>query len=316
MQMATQKWVADCKRRNGKHMSKILVTGASGNLGKATLKSLLKRKTANQLVGLVRDPSKADDLAALGIELRQGDYLDADSLSRAFKDVQKIMLTATHAFTDRKTAHANVIDAAAEAGVQHLVYMPIYRKAGSTFTMKEITDEDNFSIAKLQSSGLAYTLVQHPPFMEPAMMYAGPTAIEKGVRVPAGNGKFTAATRDDLAAAHATVLAEPGHEGKSYYLSGAPAVSWAEIAGILSEVYGKDVPYIAVSDDEYIRSMAELGFPDFVAPFILKWVQGMNQGEWGEVTDDLETLIGRKPTTPAEYLRSVAETAQAEERAL
>ena len=61
--------------------------------------------------------------------------------------------------------------------------------------------------------------------------------------------------------------------------------------------------------------MAALGFPDFVAPFILKWVQGMNQGEWEEVTNDLETLIGRKPTTPAEYLRSVAEAARAQESA-
>jgi NAD(P)H dehydrogenase (quinone) len=296
-------------------MSKILVTGASGDIGRKTVLHLLKKRPASDVIGLVRDPAKAEDLAALGVELRQADYLDRESLTRAFAGVEKLMLTSTHAFTDRKTAHANAIDVAAETGARHLVYMPIYHKAGSTFTMKEITEEDIFSIEKLRSSGLAYTLVQHPPFMEPAIMYAGPKAVETGVRVPAGNGKFTAATRDDLAAAHATVLAEPGHEGKSYYLSGAPAVSWADIARILSEIHSKDVPYIAISDEEYIASMAALGFPDFVAPFILKWVQGMNQGEWEEVTGDLETLIGRKPTTPAEYLRSVAEATRAQESA-
>jgi NAD(P)H dehydrogenase (quinone) len=288
-------------------MTKILVTGASGDIGRKTVLHLLKKRPASDVIGLVRDPAKAEDLAALGVELRQSDYLDRESLTRAFAGVEKLMLTSTHAFTDRKTAHANVIDMAAGVGVRHLVYMPIYRKVGSTFTMKEITEEDIFSIEKLRSSGLAYTLVQHPPFMEPAVMYAGPNAVETGVRVPAGNGKFAAATRDDLAAAHAAVLAEPGHEGKSYYLSGAPAVSWADIARILSEIHGKDVPYIT--------GMDTLGFPDFVAPFILKWVQGMNQGEWEEVTDDLETLIGRKPTTPAEYLRSVAEAARAHESA-
>ena len=296
-------------------MSKILVTGVSGVIGRQTILHLLKKRPASDLVGLVRDPAKAADLAALGVELRQGDYLDRESLDRAFAGVEKLMLTSTHAFTDRKTAHANVIDAAVQAGVRHLVYMPIYHKAGSTFTMKEITEEDIFSIEKLRSSGLAYTLVQHPPFLEPAIMYAGPNAVETGVWVPAGNHKFTAATRDDLAAAHATVLAEPGHEGKTYYLSGAPAISWADIARILSEIHGKDVPYIAISDEEYIKSMQGLGFPDFVAPFILKWVQGMNQGEWEEVTSDLETLIGRKPTTPAEYLSSVAEVAKAQESA-
>lgn len=296
-------------------MSKILVTGASGVVGRHTLLHLLKKRPASDLVGLVRDPAKAEDLAALGVELRQGDYLDRESLARAFVGVEKLMLTSTHAFTDRKTAHANTIDAAAKAGVRHLVYMPIYRKAGSTFAMKEITEEDIFTIDKLRSSGLAYTLVQHPPFMEPAAMYAGPNAAETGVRVPAGNGKFTAATRDDLAAAHAAVLTELGHEGKTYYLSGAPAVSFADIAGIFSEIHGKEVPYIAISDDEYAKSIEAAGFPDFVATFILKWVQGMNLGEWEDVTDDLETLIGRKPTTPAEYLRSAAEAARAQETA-
>ncbi len=133
-------------------MGKILVTGASGDIGKKTLLHLLKLKPANELIGLARDPSKAADLAAKGIEIRQGDYYDRDSLSKAFQGVEKLMLTSTHAFTDRKTAHANVIDVAAETGVRHLVYMPIYHKAGSTFTMKEITEEDIFSIDKLRSS--------------------------------------------------------------------------------------------------------------------------------------------------------------------
>ena len=109
-------------------MGKILVTGASGDIGRKTLLHLLKLKPADQLIGLARDPSKAADLAAKGIEVRQGDYFDRDSLLRACKGVEKVMLTSTHAFTDRKTAQANVIDVAVEAGVRHLVYMAIFRK--------------------------------------------------------------------------------------------------------------------------------------------------------------------------------------------
>ena len=101
-------------------MSKLLVTGASGDIGRKTLLHLLKRVPANQLVGLVRDPAKAEDLAALGVELRRADYLDPASLSSAFVGVEKLMLTSTHAFTDRKTAHANVIDAAINRGVQRI----------------------------------------------------------------------------------------------------------------------------------------------------------------------------------------------------
>ena len=140
------------------------------------------------------------------------------------------------------------------------------------------------------------------------------SAAETGVRVPAGRGKFTAATRDDLAAAHAAILSGTGHENKTYYLSGSPAVSFADIAAILSEIHGKHVPYIPVSNDEYVKIVNTAGLPEYIAQFVLKWVQGMNLGEWEEETHDLETLIGRKPKTPAEYLRELAVAAQTQEK--
>ena len=233
-------------------MGKILVTGASGVLGQKTLLHLLKRKPANQLVGLVRDPSKAGKLAAAGVELRQGDYLDPKSLSRSFEGVEKLMLISTHAFTDRNTAHANVIDAAVKARIKHLVFMPIMRRAHSSFKMKEITEEDIFTEQKLLSSGLTYTLAKHPPFLDVIATYIGPRAHETGVRVPAGKGKFTVATREDLAAAHAAILTEAGHENESHRLTGNPPVSFSDIATILSKVHGRKVPYVTVSDQEYL----------------------------------------------------------------
>jgi NAD(P)H dehydrogenase (quinone) len=284
-------------------MSKILVTGASGDIGRKTLLHLLKRRPATDLVGLVREPDKAADLAALGIELRRGDYLDRVSLSRAFKGIEKLMLTSTHAFTQRNAAHANVIDVASEVGVRHLVFMPIGRKKNSSFTMKEITEEDIFTVEKLRASGLAYTLAHHPPFMDVLGFYVGTNAHEVGVMVPPGNGKFAAATRDDLAEAHAAILAGSGHENKSYALTGDPAVSFPDIAEILSKVYGRKVAYKPISDEQFIQLKRPLGFPEHVIEFVLKWVQGMAAGEWQEQTRDLETLIGHKPKTAFEYFR-------------
>ena len=95
----------------GNPMTRILVTGASGGIGRKTLHHLLKFRPAAQLVGLVRDPAKAQDLAALGIELRRGDYLDTASLSAAFEGIEKVMLISTHAFTPRNEAHANGLGA-------------------------------------------------------------------------------------------------------------------------------------------------------------------------------------------------------------
>ncbi|MDY6924767.1 MAG: NAD(P)H-binding protein [Pseudomonadota bacterium] len=284
-------------------MGRILVTGASGHIGRLTLEKLLDKRPASDLIGLVRDPAKAEDLAALGIELRQGDYLDKPSLLRAFAGVDRLMLTSTHAFTDRKTAHANAIDAAAEAGIGHIVYMPIIRKEGSDFSMQEVTEEDVFSEQRIESSGLTYTFVKHPPFLDTVMSLLGAATPEMGVRVPAGEGRTGLATRAELAEAHAAVLTGDGHENRSYVLTGGPAVSFSDMAGILSRVTGKTVPYVAVSDQDYIDGRVAEGLPEFVARFVLGWVQGMSRGEWGQQTGDLEALLGRAPTTPEQYLR-------------
>ena len=287
-------------------MGKILVTGASGHIGELTLKNLLNREIpADQLAGLVRDPSKAQDLSKMGSDLHAGDYMDPPSLRRALKDVEKLMLVSTHAFTDRKQAHANVIDAAVKAGVEHIVFMPIIRKAGSDFSMKEVTEEDIFTEQKIASSGIAYTIVKHPPFLNTMPSYFGPRVLETGLRVPLGSGKVASATRENLAEAHGAVLTQDGHKNKTYTLTGSQAVSFEEMAEILSRVSGKKVPLTAVTDEEYIESGISNGVPDFVAPFLLGWVKGILRGEWDQVTGDLEKLIGHKPTTTEEYFRTL-----------
>ena len=147
-------------------MTKILVTGATGNIGRMTLKHLLNRVPASDLVGLARDSAKAADLAAKGIEIRQGDYFDHERLVRAFEGIDKVMLVSATAFTDRNAQHENVINAAKQAGVRHVVYMPILHKAGSAFSLPQVNDEDLFVERKLRASGLIHTLVRHPPFLE------------------------------------------------------------------------------------------------------------------------------------------------------
>ncbi len=285
-------------------MGKILVTGASGSLGRKTLLALLKRRPADDLVALVRDPAKADDLRALGIELRQGDYHDRASLTSALAGLEKVMLTSAHAFTDRNTAHANVIDAAVKNGVSHVVFMSIIRN--SDFTMKEITADDLFAEEKLRSSGLDWTIVRHPPFFEILGFYMGLQAHETGVRILEGDGKFAPATRDDLAEAHAAILAGDGHASKAYALAGSPAVSFREIAGILSDIVGREVSYTPLGHDAYVEHLkASAGVPDFIAEFAFEWVRGMNAGEWGPETGDLEVLLGRRPTTASDYFRDV-----------
>ena len=284
-------------------MGKILVTGASGHLGRKTLQHLLKRRPASDLVGLARDTEKAADLAAQGIEIRKGDYFDYGSLLNAFVGVEKVMLIATLGFTDRNTQHYNVITAARQAGVKHVAYTAIIRREGSDFILPECTHPDLFCEQTLKASGLTYTIVRQPAFLETLQFQIGDKVYEKGLRVPAGDGKAAPASREDLAEAQAVVLTEEGHENKIYSLTGDPAVSFADIAQILSDIRGTSVPLIPVTDEEYIANYVAEGLPEPVAAFALAWVHGTNLGEWGELTGDLERLIGHKPITTAEFLR-------------
>ena len=285
-------------------MTRILVTGATGNIGRLTLEHLLKRVPANALVGLARDPSKAGDLAAKGIEIRRGDYFDQAGLVRAFEGIDKVMLVSATAFTDRNAQHENVINAAQNAGVSHLVFMPVIHNAGSDFNLTQITNEDRFVEKRLKASGLAYTLVRHPPFLENIDAYSGSNAFENGVRTPAGDGRAGYASRDNRAEAHAVVLSEDGHVGKSYALYGGPAVSFPDIAEIMSEISGKPVPYTSVSDQDYLANLVAAGLPQPAARFVLSWVHGVTAGQWDGHTGDLEKLLGRKPTSPKEFVRA------------
>ncbi len=103
-------------------MSNILVTGATGGLGKAVVEQLLKNGGADQLSVLARDPAKATDLQAQGVHVHKGDYTDYASLLAAFAGVDKLFLVSGNDVHNRVPQHANVIKAATEAGVKHIVY--------------------------------------------------------------------------------------------------------------------------------------------------------------------------------------------------
>ena len=231
--------------------------------------------------------------------------MQPESLKSAFKGVEKLMIVSAHAFTDRKTAQGNVIDAAADAGVGHVVSMSILRKPGSKLVMPEITAEDKYIEDKLRKSGLNATFVYHPPFIDVLGFYVGFKAQETGVNIPVpGYGKFGPASRDDLGAAHASILTNKGHDGKSYQLYGAPAVSFRDVAAIISKLTNKPVAYKQITDEAFTDTIKAAGLPEFLAPFAIRWIKGMDNGEWEPDTDDLEKLLGRKPASTEETMRT------------
>ncbi|MEW4369796.1 SDR family oxidoreductase [Paenibacillus kandeliae] len=285
-------------------MGKILITGATGNLGGKTLDLLLKQVQPNQVAALVRDleSAKAKKMVEQGVEVHQGDYFDYDSLLKAFHGVEKVMLISAVAFTDRNKQHFNVITAAKQAGVKHVIFTSIIRKEHSNLILPEITLSDIFTEQTLQASGLDYTILRNPPYLELMNVSVGDAISSRSVRVPEGSGKVAAASLDDLAAANVAVLTQNGHENRTYHLSGGEAKSFSEMADILSEISGEHITYAAISETDYLDMM---GLPQAMHDFLLGWVQAINTGEFSEITGDLERLIGRKPTTYKEFFQQL-----------
>lgn len=286
----------------------ILVTGASGNLGKATLNYLATQVDSTSLYALVRDVDKAKDIAEKGIDLRIGDYDNHDSLVSAFTGVERVFLVGTVAFVDRFAQHKNVIDAAKQAGVKYLVFSSIQRKEGVDFDIPGNTQSDILTEQYLVNSGLSYTILKNTLYADTFPLFLGSGFMQVGAKIALAKEaqKIPFATRLDLAEAAANVLINPSsHLNKTYTLTGSELLSFFEVTEMASKVKGSQVTYTQISKEEYIAQFVANGLPDFFGEYLYRWVQAFEAGALDELTTDLENLLNRKPTTVNEYLATL-----------
>lgn len=285
----------------------ILVTGATGALGAATIDFLLKKRPTNQIAALVRDEAKAAPLKEKGIEVRIGDYNDVPSMVRAFQGVDKLLFVSSNDIENRSQQHLNVVEAAKQAQVGHVVYTSFMRQNETesspiAFIAKSHLDAEQ----ALKTAGLPYTLLKNGLYMDLLPIFLGQQVIETGVVFqPAGEGKTAFVLRNDLAEATANVLVSEGHEGKEYELPGSVAVSYDEVATILSELSGKPISYVSPTQEVYHSEMTKVGVPEPYVHMFGAFAEAIRQGEFESTGGDLPGLLGREPVTPATYLRQV-----------
>ena len=283
----------------------ILVTGATGPLGNAVVHFLVKKVAPSSIAVLVRDTSKAADLEALGVDVRQGDYDDPASLVKAFQGVDKLYFVSGTDIVKRGVQHVNVINAAKAAGVKHVVYTSFQRKNETETSPIAIVAKAHIDTEKaLKASGLAYTIMKHNVYMDMLPMFVGEKVLETGtIFLPAGEGKAAYATRLDMAEAGAQVLAGEGHENKTYEISNTESVSYGEIASVLSELSGKEIQYISPSQEDFKAELAKLGVPEMYIGVNAGFAEAIRQGEFDFPSTDLEKLLGRKPTSLKAFLK-------------
>ncbi|BBN94847.1 NmrA family transcriptional regulator [Deinococcus grandis] len=271
----------------------IAVTGATGQLGRLTLQALLDRGVpAGNLVALVRDPAKAADLAAQGVQVRQADYKQPETLRAALNGVNRLLLVSSNDFDDRVGQHRNVINAARDAGVGLIAYTSILNADRSEMIL---AGDHKATEALLRDSGVPFTLLRNGWYTE---NYDLKGAVKNGAILgAAGTHALNPAPRRDYAEAAAAVLSTDGHAGQTYELAGDEAVTLADLAAEVARQSGQPVAYHDLSADEYARTLAGFGVPEGFAHVLADSDTGITRGELASESRDLSRLIGR-PTTP------------------
>lgn len=285
----------------------ILITGATGQLGKSTLQHLLKKGvSSSQISALVRDEAKAGDLKSQGIQIKVGNYNDYASLVQSFQGVHKLFLISSSDFVGREKQHENAVSAAKEAGVKHIVYTSFMRKNESATSPIAFISNSHIDTEKhLKASGLSYTILKNNLYFEVLPMFLGEKVLETGVFFPAGGSKSAFASREDMAEATAQILASSGHENKEYHFSNSDNVSFAEIAQMLGNITGTKLTYTNPSPEVYVNVLKENKVPDQFIGLLTGFAQAIQEGEFFSSQTDLEKLLGRKALTLKEYLEMV-----------
>jgi len=272
----------------------ITVTAATGHYGGLVVEELVRRGVpASDIVAAVRDPDKAASLAGRGVQVREADYDRPDTLVPAFTGAGKLLLIPSAVFGQRFPQMQRAVTAAAEAGVGLIAYASFVNTGTSTLRLGQ---EHKQAEAAIRASGMPFVLLRNGAYTEMYTETLGPALQYGAILGSAGDGKVSGATRADLAAAAAVVLAGDGHPGKVYELGGT-AFTMAGLAAEVSRQTGRHIVYQDMPVDAYAKALAAAGIPESFAGLLADTSLAIARGDWYTDRTDLQQLTGR-PSTP------------------
>jgi NAD(P)H dehydrogenase (quinone) len=275
------------------------ITGATGQLGRKVVTSLLREAPTSDIVAVARDAGKA---ANLGVDVRAADYREPQALERAFAGIYKLLLISSSSFDTRQAEHANVIAAAKAAGVRHVVYTSLLHadRWAPAFARDHVVTEE-----RLKDSGLAYTILRNGWYWENHTAALG-ASLAHGMMVgSAGEARISWASRQDFADAASAVLTGGGHAGNTYELAGDTSYTMTDLAAEAMRQSGKPLIYRNLPEQEHAGVYASFGLPPPVAAMLAEVeARGVSTGVLHDDGRVLSTLTGR-PTLPLE--QAVAE---------
>lgn len=273
----------------------IVITGATGKLGRHAVEQLLASGVpAKELTITARDPTKAADLAARGVTVRQADYSKPETLPGALEGAEKLLFISASEIGKRVAQHHAVIEAAKAAGLKLVVYTSLLHADRSSISLAA---EHKATEEEIVASGLPYVILRNGWYLENYTENLAP-ALEQGAFIgSAGEGLIAAASRADYAAAAVRVLTTPGHESKVYELAGDVPFTMSQLAEEVARQSGRSVVYKDMPAAEHEAALLGAGLPPPVVTMLVSADAGIGRGELNNASGDLRRLIGR-PTTP------------------
>ena len=279
----------------------LIITGATGTLGREIVEQVLQRTSADQVGVSVRDPEAAAPLARRGVRVRRGDFTDPDSLREAFEGATQVLIVSSNTRAgDTVEQHRNAIDAAVAAGAQRILYTS---HMGASPHSAFLPTRNHFATEQLlRESGTPFTSLRNGFYSITPPLFLGDSVQTGRLALPA-DGPVSWTTQDDLAEAAAIALTEQGRlDGLTPPLTAAQALTFDDVATILAELTGRQITRTVIIDDEFRSALTSRGAPEGQAHFTLGMFAAMRAGDFAAVDPTLGQLLGRAPTTLREVL--------------
>ncbi len=279
---------------SAKEKAMIVVTGATGKLGHHVIQGLVKKVPASEVVAAVRSPEKAQDLAALGVELREADYSKPETLATAFAGAEKVLLISSNDLENRMDQQRAVVDAAKKAGVSLIAYTSILYADTSTIGL---ASDHKATEEYIRVSGIPYVFLRNGWYLENHTESLAPALQHGAILGAAGDGRFASASREDYADAAVAALTTAGVRNKIYELAGDTPYTLSELAAEVAKQSGKPVVYQNLPEKDFEGALAGFGLPAPVAAMLADSDVAAEKGQLDSSEPDLRTLIGRPTTT-------------------
>jgi NAD(P)H dehydrogenase (quinone) len=287
-------------------MTRIVITGASGNYGRLATDGLIAQGRAADLILITRSPDKLADRAAQGCTVRYGDFDKPETLAEAVQGADKMLLISGTRVGARVVQHEAAVDAAASGGVRHIVYTS-FIGIDDPANPAEVRHDHIETERLIKASGCQWTVLRDAHYADAMILMAGPGVMASGQWISnAGDGREAMVWRDDCAACAVAVLSGAGHEGRTYNITGPELQRFADVTALMAEITGVPLEYVPVDDAAQYAMFDAMGIPrrpvdnldvggiPWNSDDMVTFGRAIREGFLEICSDDVERLTGRK----------------------